>query len=243
ARELRTTVARAAFGVVEVVNAAMARALRVISVERGRDPREFTLVAFGGAAGVHACELAADLGVGRVLVPRHPGVLSAIGMAEAPLTRDHRVTVRRMDPPFGSLRPLAARLVARARAKLRREDVRRDTVRVTVQLRYLGQAHEIDVPLTADYRRRFDDAHRRLYGFASPQLAVEVLTLSVTVAAEVPRRAKRPAPRRHRAVAEGRHTLWARDRRITVPRYDRETLAPGAQLVGPALLVEYSSTV
>jgi N-methylhydantoinase A/oxoprolinase/acetone carboxylase beta subunit len=119
ARRLRTDVVTAAEGVVRVANAAMARALRVISIERGHDPRSFALMAFGGAAGVHACELATELGMRDVLIPRHPGLLSAFGMADAGIARDHVVTVRAIDPVPAELARRLAALTARARAELR----------------------------------------------------------------------------------------------------------------------------
>jgi N-methylhydantoinase A len=246
ARDLGVGRARAAEGVVRVANAAMARALRVISVERGRDPRQLTLVAFGGAAGLHACELAADLGTREILVPLHPGLCSAVGMAEAPLARDWTLTVRRIDPRAADLVRLLAPLTRRGVAELAAEGVpatRLVAVRAA-EVRYLGQAHEIAVPLAPDYRTRFDEAHARLYGHAAPERPVEVLALRLTLLApEPPPPARRRAPRSRRAPAGASHALVWEGRRLTVPRHEREALAPGTRIEGPALLVEYSSTV
>jgi N-methylhydantoinase A len=232
-------------GVVGVVNAEMARALRVISVERGHDPRAFTLVAFGGAAALHACELAAELGMRRVLVPRHPGVLSAAGMAAAPRSRDFLTTVRRIDPSAAELVRVAAAWRRRGIAEILKEGVSRRAVavRTFAQMRYAGQAHEIEVPLGPDYRARFDATHARLYGHESGERPVEVLALRVEVTGAVtPPRPVRRAPRSRRAPSGQPHRLTWRGATSTVTRYERDALVPGTRLAGPALVVEYSST-
>ncbi len=118
ARALRLSVDEAAWGIVRVVNAAMERAIRAVSIERGYDPRSYTLVAFGGAAPLHACELAAGLGMQRVFIPRNPGVLSAWGAATAPLARDYRRTVRARQPALAELKKWTRELEHRARREL-----------------------------------------------------------------------------------------------------------------------------
>ena len=245
ARELGMSALRTAEGIVAVVNAAMARALRVISVERGHDPRGFTLVAFGGAAALHACELAAELGMGHVLVPHHPGVLSAGGMAAAPLSRDFVTTVRRVNPSATELARLAAPLARRGVAELVQQGLPRRsiTVRTVAQMRYAGQAHEIEIPLGADYRTRFDETHVRMYGHQSAGRPVEVLALRLEVSGAATRALpRRSAPRARRAPRGTTHMLTWRGKTAPVPRYERETLAPGSRFSGPALVVEYSST-
>ena len=246
ARRLRTDVFTAAEGIVRVANAAMVRALRVISVERGHDPRRFALLAFGGAAGVHACELAAELEIRAVLVPRHPGLLSAFGMADAPVARDHVVTVRSIDPEPADLAARFEALTARAHAELRADGVAAQRLLVFrfARVRYAGQSHEIEIPFGRDYRRRFDAAHARLYGHAAPGRPVEVLGLRVTVSEREHAARARRLPIRGRSVPPlSRHALVWRGRRIRVPRYERDALEPGTTLRGPALLLEYSSTV
>ena len=246
ARSLGITRLAAAEGTIRVANAAMARALRVISVERGHDPRDFTLVAFGGAAGLHACELAADLGMRDVLVPLHPGLLSAAGMAEAPLARDHTLTVRLVDPAPRALAERLAPLARRGIAELRAQGVAASRVvaRRLARVRYLGQSHEIEVALDDGYRRAFDAAHARLYGHADAARAVEVVALRLALASRepAPRRSRR-APRPRSAPRGAAHGLVWRGRRLRVRRYERADLPPGTRLVGPCLLVEYSSTV
>jgi N-methylhydantoinase A len=244
-RRLRLASVRTAEGIVRVVNAAMNRALRVISVERGHDPRAFALMAFGGAAALHACELAAELGMRHVVIPWQPGVLSAAGMVMAPHARDLLTTVRRVDPSAAELTNLAAPLRRRGIAELVKEKVARRSiaVRTFAQMRYVGQAHELEVPLGIDFRACFDAAHARTYGHAAPDRPVEVLALRLEIVGAVTQegRVARP-PRARPAPAGARHRLVWGGRPIAATRYEREALAPGTRLPGPALVVEYSST-
>lgn len=245
ARQLRLSRIAAAEGIVRVVNAAMVRALRVISVERGHDPRGFTLMAFGGAAALHACDLASELGMRRVLVPAHPGVLSAAGMAGAPRSRDFATTVRRVNPSQRELARLAAPWQRRGIEALRREGVSRRAIacRVLALVRYVGQAHELEIALGADMRACFDAAYARAYGHADPGRAVEVLALRIEVAEREPSvRAMKKPPRARRPPAGAAHRLVWDGRSIQVARHEREALEPGTRFAGPALVVEYSST-
>lgn len=245
ARQLKLSPVRTAEGIVQVVNAAMTRALRVISVERGHDPRGFALVAFGGAAALHACELAGQLGMRRVVIPRHPGVLSAAGMAAAPTSRDFLTTVRLVDPSAAALVRLAAPWQRRGVAELVKEGLARRAIvaRTFAQMRYLGQAHEIEVPLGPDFRSRFDATHARMYGHDAPERSVEVLALRLEVTgSEREEHRARAVPRSRRAPVGARHTLMWHGRPLVVTRHEREDLAPGTRLPGPALVVEYSST-
>ena len=246
-RRLGLGTVRTAEGIVEVVNAAMVRALRVISVERGYDPRAFALVAFGGAAALHACELAEQLAMRCVMIPADPGVLSAEGMAAAPAAREYVTTVRRVDPSHAELVRAAAPWLRRGVAELAAEGVARRAIvaRTFARMRYLGQSHELEVALGRDVRARFDDAHGRLYGHATPGRPVEVLALRVEVTGARVGADRAPVrmPRLRRPPAGERHTSVWRGRRIRLPRYERDALSPGTELVGPAVVVEYSSTI
>jgi N-methylhydantoinase A len=175
--------------VVEAVNAEMLRALRLVSVERGHDPRDFALVAFGGAGPLHACELAAALGIGKVLVPAPAGVLSALGLVASEERRDR---VRSYVIPLEDA------------GLLPREG--------EVDLRYRGQSFELTVALGQDPAEEFHRLHEERYGYADPARPIELVALrtaEVTPRARPPRRRapERDRARRHRA--RGRHVLGA----------------------------------
>ena len=181
------SVEAAAQAVIEVVNANMARALRVISVERGYDPARFTLVAFGGAGPLHACDLADALGIPRALIPPAPGVLSASGMLIADITRDAEQGLHLAIEPTDSghvepLRDTFERLRDIALQSIGADGYASGvTVEFAADLRYRGQSHELTVALpepdeATAIRQRFHDAHQERFGFTSPDTAVEVVT-------------------------------------------------------------------
>ena len=147
-RAMSTDAIAAARGVIRVVNANMERAIRVITVERGFDPRDFALMAFGGAGPMHACELALDLGIRHIVLPRNPGLLCAWGALQAPLGREYSLTVREASPNYRRL--AAARASdghARARRELAAEGARPAQIRIELcaDVRYRGQSYEIEV--------------------------------------------------------------------------------------------------
>jgi N-methylhydantoinase A/oxoprolinase/acetone carboxylase beta subunit len=183
AARFKVGVTELAEGVIRVANANMERAMRVVSVARGHDPREFALLAFGGAGGMHACEIAERLEIPTIVVPRYAGVLSALGMLLADVTKDYSASVLRSSASL-SLGQLAKRfltLTASARRDLRREGFTptRQVIECFLDIRYAGQSYEITVPLSDESRRAFDRAHQRLYGYSDPRRPTEVVNLRV----------------------------------------------------------------
>ncbi|MFA9273166.1 MAG: hydantoinase/oxoprolinase family protein, partial [Baekduiaceae bacterium] len=171
-------------GIVRVANAEMVRALRVMTVERGVDPRRFALLAFGGAGPLHACALAEELDMTTVLVPRAGGVLSALGLAAADrrATEQRTVMLRGDALTDAALREVADDLAGRARAALGEDDA---DVREVFAARYAGQAHELTVgpletPGAAALRAAFDAVHEERYGFADPDAGLELVTVRAT---------------------------------------------------------------
>ncbi|HEY5196334.1 MAG TPA: hydantoinase/oxoprolinase family protein [Solirubrobacteraceae bacterium] len=179
AGELRLDPVDCAAGIVRVANAEMVRALRVMSVERGVDPRGYALMAFGGAGPLHACQVAGELGITRILCPRSSGVLCALGLAAAPARRD----------AAGSH---AGANVSELRRRVRDELGRPpDRERFTYELRYVGQSFELatDAPPDADpatLRAGFEEAHQRRYGYTEPDLEVELVTVRVSAFGPAP---------------------------------------------------------
>jgi len=243
AQQLAVSVEAAAEGIVRVVNAGMERAIRRISVERGHDPREYGLVAFGGAAGQHACELAMALGMRRVVVPRHPGLLSAWGAVAADVQRDYARTIRLMCPTPARLRTLFAPLLRAAQTELRREGVTAAQLRTvpTLDVRYAGQSYEINLPFAPRFADAFHAAHQRLYGYADRARPVEVVTIRVSASG----RSVRPTEPAFTPSAAGRarrhRVRWA-GRWINAAPAARAGLGAGRVIAGPALLTEFSAT-
>lgn len=231
----------AAEGVLAVADSAMERALRVISVERGYDPKAFCLVAFGGAGGLHVAELAARIGVRRALVPPSPGLLSAFGMLVAPVTREVSRTVLRHSDDPKSLEPAFAELRAAAAEALRSEGYGIGiTVACSADVRYVGQSFELRVPAD-DWIEAFHAAHEERYGYARRDSPVEAVTLRA-VARVPPQDVRVPGPGRAKPPRPRAATVLAAGGSMKASLYRRSDLGVGARLVGPAIVTEYSGT-
>ena len=244
-------VRRAARAMIEVVNANMVRALRLISVERGFDPAAFALVAFGGAGPLHACEVAAELGVGTVIVPSAPGVLSASGMLHADVTRDLarglllRVAATAAGTPDG-LRAAYKELEAQARAALAADGYRRGVrIERSADLRYAGQSHELTVPLgrslgAAALRRALAEAHEERFGHADAGRDVEVVVARVKARAAGFRAAAQADPDHGETFEETTATVvWEQPRRTRI--LDRRAVG-GGSVEGPAIVTQLDTT-
>ena len=240
---------KAALGVVQVANAHMERALRVISVERGHDPRRFSLLSFGGAGSLHASELARGLGIPRVLVPPLASTLSAFGMLAAEVVKDYIQTV--MLPGDTSVADLAARLeplAQRGRDEVRTEGVAETDIRLEpfLDMRYHGQSYELIVPFSQTIYADFHALHERQYGYANRNGSVEVVNLRLRAIGRV------AAPPLHRqalgdrdpsqAFLESREVVFAGGPCLT--RLYRAEMLHSANLIeGPAVIVRSDTTI
>jgi N-methylhydantoinase A len=239
---------------VRIANANMEAAIRVISVERGHDPRRFALVAFGGAGPLHACELASALRIPRVLVPSTPGVLSALGMLAADILKDYvRTVMVASDAASSVVEPVFAELEARGRAELRTEGVapERTVIERYLDLRYAGQSYELVVPYAGDLPGAivgFHGAHERRFGYSDPAERVQVVNVRLKARglADRPTIARLPVePDAKATPSETRTVVFAGDggaESHKTPIFDRTTLNPGAVIEGPAIVTQYDTT-
>jgi N-methylhydantoinase A len=251
ARPLGIDVVRAAHAIVEVACSTMARALRVVTVGRGRDPALLPLVAFGGAGPLHAVRLAEELGAASVLVPPLPGFVSAVGLLATDLRTEIAETVlipgRRAASP-ARLRAAAARMARVATTRLGASDDTA-TVRLALDCRYEGQGYELTVPLAAATPEgvaaacgRFHVLHEAVYGHAAPEEPVELVALRVTASA--PGSGFRP-DRFRRGLAPpavGVGKVFDGDAWVEAPVHDRDEIPPGWTADGPLLVREAEST-
>lgn len=240
----RSTPLAMAQGVIDVANAHIVRALRRVSVARGHDPRAYTLVAFGGAGPLHACAVAEQLQMERVLIPQYPGVMCALGLLVADIrtqrSRSVLTTVTR--DTVAHLRASQSDLLAAIRDDLLSQGVPEEAIRYQVMLdmRYQGQAYELAVPFEADVRARFEFVHQETYGFTLPDRAVEIVNLRVLgvgMLGEIGRETETSTGEEARPTAVRTllddSTLWV---------YERERLPVISNLRGPALVTQADST-
>ncbi|MEW6718685.1 MAG: hydantoinase/oxoprolinase family protein [Chloroflexota bacterium] len=238
-----------ALGIVQVVNAHMARALRVISVERGHDPREFTLVSFGGAGGLHAADLARDLGIPHVLIPPHAATLSALGMLMADVIKERAHTIMlpgntTCDVLERLFQPVAEALV---------QDVLADGVPPTaiqtmplLDVRYRGQSYELTVPFDEQWKEAFHRAHQEAYGSHQPDAEIEIVNFRARVIGVLAKPELTPSPMTNPdpspAFIERRPvTLSTGPQQVAC--YAGEQLQPGVHLTGPALILRPDTTI
>jgi len=242
---------QAALGVVQVANAAMERAIRAVSVERGHDPRDFALVAFGGAGPLHACALAEALQIPQVIVPRAPGVLSALGMAFSDWVKDYTRAIFADEAMLNApaLDTIFAALEARAHDELRAEGVSAENIRLArgLDMRYTGQSHEIQVEAAnGDWIKAFHAAHEQRYGYRQPDATVEAVSARLRATGLTPKPEFAPIeisgsdPAQARLGSGG---VWlSAAERVEAAYYDRDRLAAGNEVPGPAILFQLDAT-
>jgi N-methylhydantoinase A len=260
ADRLRLGIPETAQGILSVVTANMARAIRVISVQRGHDPRDYTLMAFGGAGPLHAARLARELDIGRVLVPANPGILCAMGLLLTDLRADFAAT--RLLPATAASTPDVAEgfatLAERADRWFAHEGIAAADRRLarTVDMRYQGQNYELGVAVPdgpvdeatlAALTSGFAEAHRQRYGFAADGDPVQIVTLRVEATGTVRKADLRAYPEAGTdasgAIAR-RRSVWLAEARdfVDCPIYARDALRPGNRFTGPAIVEQMDTT-
>jgi len=256
-KPLGLSVEAAALGILQVSDAAMERAIRVISVERGQDPRECALVAFGGAGPLHAVVVARRLSIPNVIVPSCAGVLSAFGLLTADAGHDvSRSIVRPLDEiPVAEILSMVERLKASGRERLLAEGVREEQIRFrpSADLRYEGQSHEVNVPLPKEragdaemveaVARAFHRTHEERFGHAADEEGIELVTLRVR--AFSPSTIGEPTIAQADSIAEDRvgNAWFGPEGPVSVRLVDRRRLEAGDRLDGPAILFGSESTI
>jgi N-methylhydantoinase A len=260
AKPLGLSVTEAANGIVEIANSAMVNAMRLVSVQRGYDPREFALIGFGGAGPVHANRLAAEIGIPETVIPMSPGITCAMGLLVTDLRHDYSATLlKRADTVTpAAIEDAYRRLEASGRSALKRDGVPAAGMEFLRQadMRYVGQSYELTLNLVADRMtpgrvkavvEAFHAAHEQAYGHAAPAEPVEFVNLRVTATGAIrrPRLREVPASRRSvKSASKGQRRVYfaERDGRVLVDCYDRYQLRAGMVIRGPAIVEEMDST-
>ena len=265
----RLTLEQFADGVIRVVNATMEKAIRVVSVERGRDPRDYALVAFGGAGALHACALAEAIGIPQVIVPALPGALSALGILASDVVKDYSRTVlwrvsgeiphERLKQEFAALEKQAARIFKQESWPGKPSHEK------SVDVRYRGQGYELSIPLSKNLLKEFEREHQRRYGYIHPNREVELVTLRLRAVVKTPKPGITAVPAggtphlgqiAHVGTGTLAHPGRAKlgsfsppevlvlfnRKKLKTKTYSRDNLQPGKKYSGPAIITEYSAT-
>jgi N-methylhydantoinase A/oxoprolinase/acetone carboxylase beta subunit len=255
AAPLGLSVAQAALGMHRVVNAQMAEAMRLVSIRQGFDPRDFTLVALGGAGPVHAVALAEELSLSTVVVPRHPGVLSAAGLLSAPVEHDMAVGFPRdlADTSIDEVRTNLDQLDQRCAALKAGEHLAPDEIQITyaADVCYVGQSHYLEVPIDlseadplAAIYQRFMQTHEQVFGYctASPARLVNLRTIHQARGDEMTPLPQAPPSHANPIRTEREVILDASGAPMQAPIYDRAALSPGQRFGGPAIIEQVDTT-
>jgi N-methylhydantoinase A len=258
ARRLGLDVVATAAGIHRVVNARMADQIRLVTIKRGYDPRQFALVVLGGAGPVHGVPLAEEMGMAEVIVPEAPGVLAAFGLLGAAIEHHHARTLSaRADAlDVAAVNRCLDELDQAGRARMREEGVPPGQVRVaySADMRYVGQAYELEVPIAAPFDPSriptvlgaFHAVHERVYGYARAQQPAEFVNFRAVHTYPLPRPAPRPAARTDGAAAEARlgerPASFGPGGFVAAVVYDRARLPLGARVPGPAIVEQADTT-
>jgi N-methylhydantoinase A len=258
AEPLNLGLEEAAEGVLKVVNANMIRGIRRVSVERGHDPRQYSLFCFGGGGPLHGADLATELNVPRLIIPIGPGVNSAVGLLMADFRYDYsRTYLKKVSQlEFQDLNVQFEVLEKQAFQQMVEEKIPKDKILFhrSADMRYFGQGYEIDVPvpgglLTHDQvegiRRSFNQIHAQLYGYNQPHAEMEIVYLRLAAIGQIPkpRFSKTPAAEGDASTAfKGKRKVYMDGRYLDTSLYDRSRLKPNHRIEGPAIVEQFDST-
>lgn len=236
----------AAAGIIRIVDAQMAKVLRIVTMERGLDPRDFVLVAFGGNGALHACSLADELGIAEVIVPRHPGVFSAEGLIVADLRSTQLAAVLRSldEGLFEELTEMRTQLAQRAHAQLREQGASEIRFAHSYDARYRGQSFELEIEHQAsvpDLMESFHAKHETRYGYRAPDEPIEIVNVRVHAVAPLASEGGALTARAGSGAAREARAVWIDGARVQVPVYERVELQTAQQIDGPALIEQYDT--
>ena len=245
----------AAVSVVRIANSMMSKILRIVSIERGLDPRNFSMVAFGGAGPMHACALAEELEIGEILIPPNPGMFSALGLLAADLFHDYSKAVVRLtsdvDPVF--VKDMFKNMESEGEKTLVDEGVSTEYISYqrSVDLRYLGQSYELNIKVSTPFDeaslnsavQAFHVRHEEIYGYSSPGDSVELVNVNIRAVGEISEPDLEQGRKDHVESKEIRSVFFESSLNwVETPVYSRKNLGLGARFNGPAIIEQYDAT-
>lgn len=258
ARPLKLSLEEAAEGIIKVINASMVRGIRKVSVEKGFDAREFSMICFGGGGPLHSLELAEELRIPTVVVPISPGVNSALGLLIADFRYDYSQTFlkKTQDIRLDSFNQGFKDLEAKATQQMMEEKIPREdrVILRSVEMRYSGQGYELEVPvpngtLTRKDLKRISDTfhqtHRQLYGYASPQETTEFVYLRIAALGKIPKpkfKKEKEGDHKPARALKGKRKVFVQGKYVSPPIYERALLRPADKIQGPAIIEQMDST-
>ncbi len=252
AEKAKMTPVELAMGILEIANVNMERAIRVISVEKGFNPAEFTLFSFGGAGGMHAAFLAENLSIGTVFIPKNPGILSAFGMLMADIIKDysHTIMVNESEADYTNIKEKFEPLISNAINDMKNEGVRKDSIKFEyyIDMRYKGQSHEITIPFDKDFVNTFHTFHERNFGYKNINKPTEIVNIRLRAIGALKKPQIKEYPLGSEKIANDavimeKDVIFYNTNPVKTKVISREKLKPGNLFTGPSIVVEYTSTI
>ncbi|MEM3198116.1 MAG: hydantoinase/oxoprolinase family protein [Thermoplasmata archaeon] len=230
---------RSAKGILALANNTMAKAISIVTIERGRDPRDFTLFAFGGAGPLHSCDLAEEMGIKEIIIPKNPGLFSAFGLLTVDIRRVFISSIIQ-----GNLNQIFMNLIEKAKNSLIQENFKDIQFDRFIDVRYLGQSYEITIEYYdgMDINKRFNEEHQRIYGYYSND-PVEIVNARVVATVKIPKAIIKEKIKKEGDIIKSKRRVYFSDEFIDCDTFKRETLNPGMNGLGPTLIEGYDSTV
>jgi N-methylhydantoinase A/oxoprolinase/acetone carboxylase beta subunit len=255
AGKIKKSLLETASGVIQIANANMEKAIRVISIERGFDPRDFALISFGGAGGLHAAEIAANLKIGKIIVPKNAGVLSALGLLMADSIKDYSKSFLRTADSLrqNDLEKHFNELEKKSLTEMQKEGFREADIKTFrfLDLRYLGQSYEITIPYRSTseddlaFLSDFHKAHQKIYSYHHPQRTIEVVNMRIKAVGMTKKMRLKKYPLKksnpEKALMKTQ-SVYSSGKKFQAHVFNRALLNPGDRISGPALVVDYEST-
>jgi N-methylhydantoinase A len=251
AMQLRLEPVAAALGIIRIVNASMAKAIRAVSLERGYDPKEFCLFAFGGASGLHCCDLARELNIRKIVIPARAGILSAQGMVFAEPTLDYMQALflrgDELNTPVlaNTMKNLVDRGIAETKTLYRNGDPADIHISRFLNLRYQGQSYELCIPYEKNFIELFHQAHEHNFSYRLQDTPLELVSIQCSLTVN---RKKQALPRQKRSTHRKvepfcEQPVYFEHTPVNVPVFKRADMASGLVLAGPALVVDNYTTI
>ena len=250
ARKLKISPQKIAVGIIQVANANMEKAIRVVSIEQGQDPKDFALCVFGGAGGLHGADLAQALKIPTVIIPKNPGLFSALGLLLSDSIKEYAQAILGKEKRYSQARLVTGlnRLIQKGIREMTREGIPDHQIKTFrfLDMRYKGQSYEITIPYSNHFYSTFHETHHKRYGHMDKDRPVEIVNIRVRLLGRFKKPIFKPLPEKplrslDKAKLNENKTFFS-GKPWKTPFFDRSRLTPGTKIQGPAMITEFSAT-
>ncbi|MGC8726766.1 MAG: hydantoinase/oxoprolinase family protein [Thermoplasmata archaeon] len=242
AKRMGIDIISAAEGIIKIINNSMAKAISIVSIERGRDPRDFMMISFGGAGPIHSCDLAEEIGISEILVPLNPGLFSAYGLLTVDIVRSFSRSGIGLS--MDEIKKQIADMEQEAKSNLSKEGYENLEIEKSLDMHYVGQSYDLSIPLSeeTDPFAAFKDEHKKMYGYYSND-PIEIVNTRVTAKVKVPKIELKESTKNDSKIKNKERMVYFNGKQLKTPVYTRKDLNTKSKGVGPSIIEGYDSTI